>query len=76
MGRYGGTPTAPGCGPLGRGMPDRAADIIAARARSESLLQHSDVSVYSHAHESRPATGTEQGTDYLADLNRCKDRHG
>ena len=40
-----------GCG-LGRRLLDRAADIIAARARSEALLRHSDVHM-SHA------TGTE-----------------
>ena len=36
-----------GCG-LGRGLLDRAADIIAARARSESLPRHSDASTHMH----------------------------
>ena len=45
-----------GCG-LGRGLVDRAADFIAARARSESLLRHSDVSTHmrmSHAPPPEP----------------------
>ena len=28
-----------------------------------------------HFHKPRPATGAEQGTGCLAELNRCKDRH-
>ena len=42
---------------LGRGLLDWAADIITARARSESLLRHSDVSTHmqmSHAPPPEP----------------------
>ena len=42
-----------GCG-LGRGLLDRAAGTIAARARSESLLRHSDVSTHMHMSHAPP----------------------
>ena len=42
-----------GCG-LGRGLLDWAADIIAARARSESLIRHSDVFTHMHMSHAPP----------------------
>ena len=72
------------CG-LGRGRLDRAADITAARKRSEPLLRLGSSDVITHLHpsdESCSATGTEQGcqgTHYLAEaaeLSRCGSIHG
>ena len=56
MVRYGSVrrrPDSDGCG-LGRGLLDRAADITAARERSESLLRYSDVITHSHMSHAPP----------------------
>ena len=60
------------CG-LGRGLLYRAANIIAARARSESLLRYSDVTDHMHTnHAPLPETNGER--NYLGDSE--SDRHG
>ena len=53
MGRYGGAPTSVGWG----GLLDRAADTIAAWARSESLLRYSDVSTHMHMSHAESVQG-------------------
>ena len=61
MGRYCGFE---GCW-LGRGLLDRATDTIAARARSESLLQPSDVIAHMHMSHAPPPEPSRARNDLI-----------